>query len=202
MVLCSPIPRGAEDIGAWLRFLDILTIVSVFTNLGVVFFTSDADFWHLREHHNGTLDRLIVFVLLEHGVLFLKYLLQNLIADTPYAVRLQLRRQQYLVDKHIHGIDDEVDKFEEEVPRDPQDLFHIHDPMEAGGLHDGRPAARAGAGAGVGAGAGAGAAAGRLEVNGDPEIASANAPRAVGGTVTSNPLRQPLINTHSSPLLD
>ncbi len=55
-----PVPRGAQDIGAWLKFLNFITLLSIITNLGIVIFT-DTGFkpdWSTEE-------KVLLFFLLE-----------------------------------------------------------------------------------------------------------------------------------------
>lgn len=60
-------------------------------------FTDRTPFFTLE----STQSRLLAFILLEHGVLALKFVFSKAIGDYSYAVKVQRARQQYLVTKHM-----------------------------------------------------------------------------------------------------
>ena len=100
-----PAPHGAQDIGAWFFFLEMISFASVATNLGVIVFTDNQPVFGV-DSFGG---RVALFILLEHGIFLVKYLMRMMIGDVPYSVKIQLSRQEYLVDKHFYGV---VDEFE------------------------------------------------------------------------------------------
>ena len=71
---------GAAGIGAWIWIIDLLSIVSVIVNCGILFFTSDK----LSESLDyDPIDRFYVVVLVEHGLILLKMFFRSVIPDTP-----------------------------------------------------------------------------------------------------------------------
>ena len=57
----------------------------------------------------GTASKLVLFISIEHSVLFFKFLLGVLIPDEPEDVQIQLNRQAFLVRKIIFMEEDEDD---------------------------------------------------------------------------------------------
>eukprot|EP00744_Colponema_vietnamica_P001008 GILI01001731.1.p2 GENE.GILI01001731.1~~GILI01001731.1.p2 ORF type:complete len:458 (-),score=206.32 GILI01001731.1:254-1597(-) len=96
-----PLPTKAEDIGSWYYILDIMTIMSVVTNVGVIAFTSGS---------NSVIplyDRLKYFIIWEHVLLGIKFLLKILIPDVPRSIRILQKRHEFVIDKYIRGIVDD-----------------------------------------------------------------------------------------------
>jgi hypothetical protein len=113
--------------GTWLTFLDVLTYLSILSNLGVVIFTDSgfAPSW-------TSLQRLWLFLALEHAVIVFKYIIGVVIPDVPGFVTEHLKRQvsslgshfdflvhiidcamqDYLVRKHFMLEKDEIDELE------------------------------------------------------------------------------------------
>lgn len=99
-----PDPRGAQDIGTWGTIIEIMSTISVVTNVALVCFTSKRTTESLSE-----VSRLWLFVTVEHGLIFLKYMLQVLVDDEPHDVVLQKQRTQFIVDKIVNLIADDDD---------------------------------------------------------------------------------------------
>lgn len=99
-----PNPRGAQDIGTWGTIIEIMSSISVITNVALVCFTSKHTTESLTEAN-----RLFLFIGVEHGLLFLKYMLQVLVDDEPHDVVLQKQRTQFIVDKIVNLIADDDD---------------------------------------------------------------------------------------------
>lgn len=80
-----PDPFGAEDIGTWQSIFEILAATSIVSNMGIVFFTSES-------HREGSTwqMRIIYFLLCEHGIFMLQYLLAIIIDDMPQSTRIQV----------------------------------------------------------------------------------------------------------------
>lgn len=104
MRCCRPEPSGAEDIGTWYPIMEIMGIVAVITNMGAVFFSGSVGAFGIT----STLWKTWGFIILEHAVFALKYLLAQFVPDTPHGVKLQLAREQYLNAKHMLGDKDDI----------------------------------------------------------------------------------------------
>jgi len=98
------IPRGAQDIGSWYVFLEVLGYAAIFTNLGVIVFTGQHKFFEIE----AGLKKLIAFVAVEHAVFFIKIVGRYVIPDQSTRTATQLQRQEYLVNKHFRLVKDEV----------------------------------------------------------------------------------------------
>mmetsp|Transcript_20422 Transcript_20422/g.69393 ORF Transcript_20422/g.69393 Transcript_20422/m.69393 type:complete len:748 (+) Transcript_20422:84-2327(+) len=96
-------PRTAEDIGTWYTILELLSTIAVITNSALVVFTGD-NFESL-----GPATRVWLFVVLEHALLLIKYILALIVPDLPEEVDIQLKRQEFLVSKVIENAEDEQD---------------------------------------------------------------------------------------------
>lgn len=55
-----------------------------------------------------TMDRVVALFFIEHGLFLAKAIIAEVIEDVTEPVQLQIKRQDYLVDKHIEGVEDEV----------------------------------------------------------------------------------------------
>ncbi len=98
-----PIPRGAQDIGTWQMMFDSFGILAVISNLVLVIFT--------EQNFLGftfTMDRVVALFFVEHALFLIKGIVDAAIPDSPAAVQLQEDRQEYLVDKHFNGVEDEI----------------------------------------------------------------------------------------------
>ena len=71
---------GASGIGAWLWIIDLLSIVSVIANCGILFFTSQK----LQESLDfDPIERFYIVILAEHGLIILKMFFRSIIPDQP-----------------------------------------------------------------------------------------------------------------------
>ena len=103
--LCRrPEPRTCEDIGTWYAILEIISVIAVLVNSGLVAFTGTipVDYtWY---------NRIWIFIGMSFGIFLVKFVSAVVIPDIPEEVEIQLQRQQYILDKIIHNIpDEEVD---------------------------------------------------------------------------------------------
>ncbi len=81
-----PIPRTAEDIGKWQDMLEIISVLGVVSNMGLIFFTGtyvNNLQWPMR---------WIFFIICEHTLFVLKVAVQSLIDDVPDEVEMQIKR--------------------------------------------------------------------------------------------------------------
>lgn len=98
------VPSGAEDIGTWMLILQTMTIMAVITNAGVVAFTMDLF------DDAEVVYRWVFFVCFQYFGFFLMAYFSFVVEDVPEEVQIQLQRQQFIVDKVIRQIPDEVDE--------------------------------------------------------------------------------------------
>ncbi len=81
-----PQPKIAEDIGMWQGMIEVLGVIGVTYNFGLIFLTG----YYLRDFSYE--HRWIMFIVVEHVAFFLKYMLSLLIDDIPSEVQMQLDR--------------------------------------------------------------------------------------------------------------
>lgn len=110
-----PQPRPSESIGVWYTVLEILNIVSIFTNLVMILFVSNVGSTYWPDDNQ----RFIVFILLEHCLLAFKFLLSYLIPDQTPDTQLRRKRQEHiqdiLINKQIEEHDDPTLQDDESV---------------------------------------------------------------------------------------
>ena len=71
---------GASGIGAWMWIIDLLSIISVIANCGILFFTSTK----LQDSLDfDPIERFYIVILAEHGLIVLKMFFRSVIPDTP-----------------------------------------------------------------------------------------------------------------------
>lgn len=98
-----PQPTGAEDIGTWYLFLDVMSTLAVITNMALFAFTgSQLSGWSWKE-------RVIFFAAMEHMLLAVKFLIAEIIPDVPDDVKEAKDREEYLLGKVVYNIADEDD---------------------------------------------------------------------------------------------
>jgi len=102
-LLCRrPIPRGASDIGLWMGVLDLVSVLAIFTNVGIVCFeTNRVQQW---SYSNPEIV-LGIAVISEHVLFAIKILVAaHLTRSTSFDK--QQARQEYIVDVLLHGVED------------------------------------------------------------------------------------------------
>eukprot|EP00619_Florenciella_sp_RCC1007_P012487 CAMPEP_0205918630 /NCGR_PEP_ID=MMETSP1325-20131115/9920_1 /ASSEMBLY_ACC=CAM_ASM_000708 /TAXON_ID=236786 /ORGANISM="Florenciella sp., Strain RCC1007" /LENGTH=238 /DNA_ID=CAMNT_0053286177 /DNA_START=18 /DNA_END=734 /DNA_ORIENTATION=+ len=104
-----PLPGGAEDIGTWQSVLELMSILAIMTNLGIVCFTSEK----LVQASRGW--RVVWFIVIEHFAVGAKIVAAAIIPDCPDEVAIQLKRQELIIDKIINGKKDEMSEILEYV---------------------------------------------------------------------------------------
>lgn len=81
-----PQPRTAEDIGVWQDMIQILSILGVLYNFGLIFFTGG----YLR---NSTwYYRWVAFIIFEHMALILYFIISKSVSEISEEVKIQLER--------------------------------------------------------------------------------------------------------------
>merc|ERR1711871_1673339 len=98
-----PEPRSAEDIGTWCDMLEIMSLLSVMYNLGLILFTGE---YFL---HYTWIQRWFFFLVAEHFAFLAKYVVSVIIPDVPSDVEMQIERQKFLVGKVIEDKADDDD---------------------------------------------------------------------------------------------
>lgn len=85
----------AEHIGEWMNILQLMSIIAVITNVGVLCFTSK----HLTEvqFHFSKTDRIWLFIILEHAIIVLKLIVMLAVPDVPEWVKKRHARDLYML---------------------------------------------------------------------------------------------------------
>jgi len=95
-----PWPTGAEDIGTWLYFLRIMSVLAIITNMAIFCFTGSLlDHWSMSQ-------RIVMFVVAEHALLVLQSLVATLIPDVPDEIKAKIKREEFIVSKVVDDIAD------------------------------------------------------------------------------------------------
>ncbi|XP_072377103.1 anoctamin-10 isoform X1 [Diabrotica undecimpunctata] len=91
-VFQRPVCRRVKDIGAWQRSFEILSALSILTNCGLLYLSQP-----LRQSIPTFSDVqwLLLFVVLEHLMLGIRFLLHIAISDKPEWVRVALAKENY-----------------------------------------------------------------------------------------------------------
>lgn len=76
-----PFPAQDNSIGVWMVIIQIMALVGAATNTGIVIFTSD-----VFDISSGEM-KWIIFILIEHGLFILKFLVSVYIPDVPEIAR-------------------------------------------------------------------------------------------------------------------
>ena len=97
--LRRPIPASAEDIGAWLTVLQIISVVSVVTNSGIICFTINTTGTDMIGSFN-------LFITMQYMLFALMGIAAYLVPNVPSSVPIQLQRQEVLIRKIIKGTPD------------------------------------------------------------------------------------------------
>ena len=102
-----PWPSGGQDIGTWESILDTVSNMAVVSNSMLICFAGsfldnqvgrpDFKFFH----------KALLFVVLEHGIFFLKFLFALIIDDVPFEIQMQMDRNEFLNSKLIFEEEDE-----------------------------------------------------------------------------------------------
>jgi len=97
-----PDRQQAEDIGRWADMLEVLSYISVFTNVLLIGFTSDGVAYYIQS--DSLYSRLWVVIILEHGLVAIKLFLGFVIEDTPEGVLIESRKAERFKDAAIEKI--------------------------------------------------------------------------------------------------
>lgn len=90
-----PLPAVNEDIGMWQDMLEIVSIVAVLFNMALLMLITT----YLIDH--TWLSRWIVFIIAEHALFMVKFVLSVMIDDVPPEVEMQIER--LVSPKHVYN---------------------------------------------------------------------------------------------------
>jgi hypothetical protein len=105
-----PFPTPSHNIGVWFYFLDVVSTMSVVTNCWIVFFTSDM----FPYKTYSKFDKLLLFIVVENLLLFVKRLVTQFVPDSPAHVNEVQARFEHSVTKIFKGFE-KVDVHSSEV---------------------------------------------------------------------------------------
>ncbi|KAJ8969669.1 hypothetical protein NQ317_002696 [Molorchus minor] len=91
-VFQRPMSRRVKDIGAWQRSFEVLGALSILTSCGILYLSPQV---RRRAAGLSEVEYLLVFVLLEHVLLGVRYLLHIAISEKPEWVRAALAKKNY-----------------------------------------------------------------------------------------------------------
>jgi anoctamin-10/anoctamin-7 len=112
-----PPPDAAANIGTWYTILSVISVLAVVTNMLLVCFeTTLIKTWSA----NSLLTQVVVFVISEHVVLMIKFLIAYVVDDEPLWVRQGIERQEYLVEVLINGVEEEEEELMDQDEEEPQ----------------------------------------------------------------------------------
>eukprot|EP00615_Pteridomonas_danica_P014832 CAMPEP_0114382610 /NCGR_PEP_ID=MMETSP0102-20121206/4209_1 /TAXON_ID=38822 ORGANISM="Pteridomonas danica, Strain PT" /NCGR_SAMPLE_ID=MMETSP0102 /ASSEMBLY_ACC=CAM_ASM_000212 /LENGTH=489 /DNA_ID=CAMNT_0001538439 /DNA_START=18 /DNA_END=1488 /DNA_ORIENTATION=+ len=98
-----PYAVGAEDIGTWFWFLDIMSTLAVVSNMALFVFTgTQLNMWSSTE-------KVVFFSVMEHVLLCLKFLIAVIIPDVPADVEEHMAREAFIISKVVHNIADDAE---------------------------------------------------------------------------------------------
>ena len=98
-----PIPRGAQDIGTWQTMFEAFGLLAIITNLMLIMFATDTFLGY-----TDTMDRVVALFISQYFLFAMKLIVDKSIPDVPFTIALQLKRHNYLLQKHFDGVQDEI----------------------------------------------------------------------------------------------
>ena len=105
-IVQRPDPKSAEKIGRWQRVMELIGIISVFTNSGLISFTGQFAVgysWAWRTWIFFGMSGLIIAV---------KWAFMAWIPNTPFSVVIQTKRNEYVLDKVLRNKLDVQSKYD------------------------------------------------------------------------------------------
>ena len=112
-----PFPQAASDIGIWKFVIEFMSIVSILTNVYLVVFVST------MLHDFKFTEKIIIFAIADHVLLVVKVFLRTLIEDIPEEIKIQLKRQDVIMDKVIKNTRDDTLKIREYLGKNRRARF-------------------------------------------------------------------------------
>jgi hypothetical protein len=98
-----PFPDTAANNEPWDTAFDVFGILAMLTNTALVVFSSSA----FEEWDAST--KILVFLIVEHSMLFTRFLISRALPETPHRVKLLEMQQQVMVHRHFNLGGDEDD---------------------------------------------------------------------------------------------
>jgi anoctamin-10/anoctamin-7 len=114
-----PEPRGSEDVGTWFLILEVMGIIAVMTNAGIICYTGT-----FMENVRWV-QRAWLFIIFSGIFLLLKLIIAIAIPDQPLDVSIQLKRNDFVVSKLIDDAQDEADDKTLDVDLDTLGHFEV-----------------------------------------------------------------------------
>lgn len=103
--LKRPIPAGALDIGNWFAILEVLSFIAIFSNLGILIFTSN------NYHELTYFWKWIIYMVLSFFYIIVKIFVSRLIPDVPaYIIDIQKRHKHVINNTCNKYLDNEYGK--------------------------------------------------------------------------------------------
>lgn len=97
-----PLPRGACNIGTWRAVFEVIGYLNVCTNVALITIVGDTKFAFLQ--NSSLLFQVLIFILLEHVLFLVKFVIQFFIPDISMEETMRVQRQNYLVQILLHHI--------------------------------------------------------------------------------------------------
>jgi len=91
----KPFYQGADGIGGWQYVLEVMGVIAVITNCLLIGYSYNSVYLIFGQVY----PTLVVIVVLEHILLFLKFVIAVAIPDIPHYVRKLVARQKYIQDQ-------------------------------------------------------------------------------------------------------
>lgn len=101
--LQRPHVSTAEDIGTWMTVFQVMATICVVTNSGLIVFTMSV----LDDYDLST--RMWLFIAFQWFLFGTQSIIQIAIPDEPYEVQIQAQRNEFIVDKIIEKVEDDLD---------------------------------------------------------------------------------------------
>ncbi|KAJ6236476.1 ngep-related [Anaeramoeba flamelloides] len=103
-----PEPRGADGIGQWLEILKFVSVLVILNNILMMTFSYEVFNLGNTKIKSYT-SKLLFLVILEHSILFIKFIVHQAVPDVPHDVKIEIERQKYV---RLHKDDVEKDESE------------------------------------------------------------------------------------------
>ena len=91
----KPTPRGVRDIGAWYTAFNVTIIFSVITNCALL--SMDKDLRAALGIGRSDLAWVLLFVALEHVVLAVRLIIDQVISDIPSNIKKAMDRDDFIL---------------------------------------------------------------------------------------------------------
>ncbi|KAJ6252087.1 ngep-related [Anaeramoeba flamelloides] len=103
-----PEPRGADGIGQWLEILKFVSVAVILNNILMMAFSYEVFMLGNTKIESYT-SKLLFLVILEHSILFVKFIVHQVVPDIPHDIKIEIERKKYL---RMHK--DDIEKEESE----------------------------------------------------------------------------------------